>query len=595
MRHVLAAVAVVIAAALATGLAAVPARADVNDPYLHDVAVDAVVNADTSMHVVEHITYKFTDPKHGGTRAIPSGAYTINDISVTENGAPVNLVDNNPSSLRWGDPNQTITGVHTYDLAYTVVPAVHVAPDAGVLNWRFIGDDFPKLDRVDITVTTPGDGTDLRVFVHGALNGVSSLDGNVVHIGVDDNPAGTLVEARITEPPTDFTVPPSGEPVLPTILAEEKAFAQQANDERARLRRDEDRKRRVRTAAYAGAPIVGVAAFIGFLAIWKKWGKEPEPPADIGEYFRDVPEERPAVIQAFEGWGSVPRTAFSSTLVDLAQRGFLTITEQVHERIGRDKVDYTFATTGKADDGTLTDYEQSVLKRLFRHGGSITQEELTDDATEHRSEAVSWWSSFEKKVKADLSGRRWLNDKGHIRPFCLHFVVILVLDVVGVGMIIAGAVLAGIALFVLSGILFLLTGLLRQRTPAGARKHAEVTGLRRFLTDFSRLDEAVAGDVVLYERYLVYAVALGVSAELMQGLQAKVPDLANQPTFAAWYVGSSMGGSRFDSLSSIGGFSSGFTSATAAAFSTPSSSSGGGGGFSSGSSGGGGGGGGGSW
>jgi uncharacterized membrane protein len=595
VKRVLAAVAVLVAAALGTGLTAGSARADVNDPYLHDVAVDAVVNADTSMHVVEHITYDFTDPKHGGTRSIPSGAYTINDISVTENGAPVNLVDDSPSFLRWGDPNHTITGVHTYDIAYTVVPAVHVAPDAAVLNWKFIGDDFPKLDRVDITVTTPGDGTDLRVFVHGALNGVSSLDGNVVHIGVDDNPAGTEVEARITEPPTDFTVPPSGEPVLPTILAEEKNFAQQANDERARLKRDEDRKRRVRTAASASAPIVGIAAFVGFLGIWRKWGKEPEPPADVGEYFREVPEERPAVIEAFEGWGSVPRTAFSSTLVDLAQRGFLTITEQVHERIGRDKVDYTFATTGKADDGTLTDYEQSVLTRLFRHGATITQEQLTDDATEHRTEAVSWWNSFEKKVKADLSGRQWLNDKGHVRPFCLHFLLILVLGLVGVGMIVAGAVFAGIALLLLSSVLVLLTGLLRQRTPAGARKHSEVTALRRFLKDFSRLDEAVAGDVVLYERYLVYAVALGVSAELMQGLQAKVPDLASQPTFAAWYVGSTMDGSRFDSLSSIGGFSSSFTSATAAAFSPPSSSSGGGGGFSSGSSGGGGGGGGGSW
>jgi uncharacterized membrane protein len=181
--------------------------------------------------------------------------------------------------------------------------------------------------------------------------------------------------------------------------------------------------------------------------------------------------------------------------------------------------------------------------------------------------------------------------------YLLHLLTLVVLTGVGVLALVNGAVL-GIVPIVVSSVLLLLTLLLRQRTPAGRRKLAEVKGLRRFLKDFSRLDDAVVGDMILYERYLVYAVALGVADELVEGLRMRVPEIANgATTFAPWYIGShigdgdGMGGGGFNGLGSIGAFATSFSSATAAAFSPPSSSSGGGGGFSGGGGGGGGGGG----
>ena len=88
--------------------------------------------------------------------------------------------------------------------------------------------------------------------------------------------------------------------------------------------------------------------------------------------------------------------------------------------------------------------------------------------------------------------------------------------------------------------LFLFMRTLLQRTPAGARRAAEWDGLRSFLKDFSRLDEAVSGDLIIYERYLVAAVALGVADELVRGLSLKVPEVVANPGFATWYVASSL-------------------------------------------------------
>jgi uncharacterized membrane protein len=144
--------------------------------------------------------------------------------------------------------------------------------------------------------------------------------------------------------------------------------------------------------------------------------------------------------------------------------------------------------------------------------------------------------------------------------------------------------------------------LLRKRTQKGARKHAEVAGLKAFLRDFSLVDDVPVGHLALYERYLVYAVALGVADRLIAALRIRFPELADPSSgFVPWYVygvAAGRGGGGLDKLAGIGsmsGFASDFSRATSAAFSPPSSSSGGGGGFSGGGGGGGGGGGFGGW
>jgi uncharacterized membrane protein len=134
--------------------------------------------------------------------------------------------------------------------------------------------------------------------------------------------------------------------------------------------------------------------------------------------------------------------------------------------------------------------------------------------------------------------------------------------------------------------LVVLTGTLQRRTPRGAEAAEEAKALRRYIRDFSTLDEAPVGSLVIWEQFLVAAVALGVAGELINGLQARIP-AATQAGFAPWYVGSQ--GAGFGGLSDIGHFTSSFGNAATSSLSP--SSSGSSGGFSGGGGGGGGGGG----
>jgi uncharacterized membrane protein len=603
----IAAAALVVAVPLVLFTAA-PAAAAGCDPV--ELRTDATVNPDASMDVVEHFTYDFSGTCHGGIRQINLSSseaddglgttqYTLSPITVTENGEPVPLAEQRPGFVKWGQANVLVSGAHEYDLSYRVNNAVDVSPDVAVLNWRFVGTDFPFQRDVDVTIHTPGDGTGLKIFVHGALNGDSKIVGSTIHITVPDNPAGTKVEARMLEPSSDFTIPPSGDSLEQRILQREAALADQANARRQELKDDINRKKTLKTIGNIAGPIVALVGIGAFVVIFLEWGKEPKHPDDIGEYWREIPDDTPAVCQTLVGFGSVPNDAFTSTLIDLAQRGWLTITEQhTSGFLGRDETDYVFTRTPKAD-GPLTEYENKVLWRLFPNGGSVTQEDLVEQARSDRQASAAWMQDFKGEVHADYATKGYV-DTGHATKWLLHGLTILLLG--------GAALLLGLAFEAPLGwlpaavavVLVLCSPLLRKRTVKGARAIAEVEGLRHFLKDFSRLpDESHAGDLILYERYLVYAVALGVARELVEGLRVRFPDLA-QPNagFAVWYVAASMNGfagGGLNGISNLGSFASEFTSATAAAFSPPSSSTGAGGGFSGGSSGGGGGGGAGGW
>jgi uncharacterized membrane protein YgcG len=632
------------------------------------VEVVARVNPDGSMDVVERLQIDFDGDFNGGTREIPRGDDSIVGFEVTEDGDPRDLApgfdDPNAGEVRWfgSADHEPITGEHTYELSYTVLDAADVFPDVGVLNWQFIGSGFPAIGRVEVEVTMPGDGRDLRAFAHGDLRGVVQPVGNTVVLRVFDNPEGSLVEARIVVPAAAFTVAPTGEPALEEILAEEGALAAEANaarqaaarsfadevaagpepgcadggsahldgqcerldalladagdrtgeeeltledadvyfgilEARQAIRDEVDRIEAARraTALNVAAPVVAAVGAVAWFLSWRRWGKEPARPDDIGDYWREVPDESPAVVAAIDDWGVIGNAAFASTVIDLAQRGWLTVTEEPGGG-------HRFTRSQQAtDELPLRDYESQVLWRLFAGGrATVSQDELVEEAKDDRTGSAAWMQKFKASIRRDYDAQQY-QERNRPAPWLLH---ILIVVLVGGAAVLAFAFGAwvGAAVATLTAIVLLaMTGLLRRRTTKGARKQAEIAGLRAFLRDFSLVDDVPVGHLVLYERYLVYAVALGVADRLVAALRIRFPELADPGRgFATWYVASSAfdgngGLDKLASLGTVGSFASDLSRATASAFSPPSSSSGGGGGFSGGGGGGGGGGSAGGW
>ena len=546
------------------------------------VAVAADLAPDGTMRVVEHITYDFTGKFSYGTRPIPVGTYTITDMTVSEHGTPL-VSTGAPYNLQWYFTAENEK--RTFDIAYTVAGAAVAGPDVAELYWKWVGTEHPTIGRVTATLHVPAGTGRLRAWGHGPLTGKTTVGADTVTWTAPDVPLGTFVEGRVAIPAARMPALAPTTPVrLDRILAEENAWSKAANDRRAQAAGEAQRTRDARTVLTVLAPIMTVLAALTFLWLWRKHGKEPALLTPVGQYVRDLPDDPPAVVAALMHWGTVSAVGFSATVLDLAQRGFLTVKEtKVDRALLADRTDFELTATG-ADRAALKDYETTALEQIFAGGSPVMQSEIAKHARAHQSEALARWNSYKANVATSLRGRGYIN--GHrSKPFLLNILAAIIVGLVGVGAL-------GLHVWVLGGIAvawaamqLALTPLLRQRSPEGHQRFVEWKGVANYLRDFSQLADAPVGHLVLWERYLVYAAALGVSEQLAQGLAARIP-AEEQASFAPWYVGMHPGAG----YSSIGDFSTGIAGSTSS-FTPPSSGSGGGGGFSGGGGGGGGGGG----
>jgi uncharacterized membrane protein len=568
---------------------------------LPTLRTDARVNGDGSMGVQETITYQFSGGpfSHGYRTFQPQWRSKIQDFAVSENGQSLTVVSpefGRRGEWQWDYPETS--GRHTFVITYTVPGAAQVGSDVARLYWQFIGDDHPGVGSMTVDIALPGthavatpdtsdsDTSVVRAWAHGPRNGVVTPGPSSVNLTVSNVPEKTFVEADVIIPLSGFTAPGT-EPLLAKTLAEEKGYLDPASKA----------ANRERNKGILGG-LISALGLGGFGLAWLKWGKEPAKPEHIGEYWREPLDDPPAVVASTLGFGSVNGHALGATLVDLAQRGYLTITESGEEGLFKKKPVYTFTATnpkprvGQSLPPPPSGYEMDLLTTVFQGSNQTTSSEFRDWARANQSSSASFWNGWQAKVSADTKARGYIaGNRGAATG-----VPVLIIAVLGLSAFLfyktrePGHVPIGtVACACAAALVIALSPLMRKRSVTGTEQAAKANGLKKYLEDFSNLNDAPIGSLILWERFLVYAVALGCAGKVYDGLKVRLPEVANDPGFAVWYVptyGHGMGAGLDD-------FGRDFGNDAATAMTPPksNSSSGGGGGFSGGGGGGGGGGG----
>ena len=558
----------------------------------------AVIRPDGSMDVTELVSYRFDGgPFTIGVRSfLAEDRDRITDFEASEDGVGlrVDAPDETPTGeWEWHFPAPVTDETHTYELRYTVPRAVTVGSDVGELYWQFLGTEHEGVDSVAVTIEVPGefevatettresDAEVLRAWGHGPRQGTVDVLPSTVVLRVTGVGAGRFVEARLAIPAAAFTADATTGPRLPTILEEE------GEDYEATLAADRGRSYEPPPSTFARAlgPVAALLGLVGAGGIWRRFGREPKPDPLIGTYWREPLVDPPAVVLANRAKGTpeIGRT-IGATIIDLAQRGHLTIREEKVEKFGPDEIVHHLALTPGAD-GPLEPFERRLLGYVFSAGPQTTTEEITTRARANQTGATAFATAFKADVATAYRQRGYEQKKTRGGKWVALLVVgVALVGVVGLAL---GSALGFVAFggAIVAGIVAVVS--LQNRTQAGADEHARADALEQFLRDFSNLEEAPAGHLILWERFLVFAVTFGVSRALLAGLAARIPQVANDPAFGGWYIGHD----RFHRLDTIDRFPSEFGSATAQAL-VPPSKSGGGGGFTSVGGGGGGGGGG---
>lgn len=491
--------------------------------------------------------------------------------------------------------NETRVSERRVRFVYRLTGVTEYYSDVAQFYWNMVQLDHPVILGYSLTVKAPGPmAFPYDAYVHRYFNieqprVTMSGDLSTLTVEFDRIPPGSGVEIRYLMDPALFTQK-STVPGMERLLQDE---ARVAGIDDARVARARFRSHPL----WVLFPVIVLAWLVaGVLRTYRSVGREPQ--IESMQYPFEPPADRPPaavtalMMQSFNPSGM--GNAFQATIMDLARKGFGDFKPK-----GR-KFEMQLNLT--ASPHTLLPLERSILGYLqsaaqtHRRGDASFLEfgELKSYSQRYASTFMPKWAKQVRGwVESELGGPLVdaTSQKQANRWMGLSWLGVLVgvasaVPLTGPGRI-AGIVVA-IASFVLS---FVAGGTIPSWRPEVAREVYGWQGFKRTLSDYTRMKDAPLDFYKLWDKYYVYAAALGVAEQYLKALRKAAPlhgiDESTMIRQASW-MGVSHGNiTNLAGLSqSISSLSSALSAASASASSGGSSSGGGGGGGGGGSSGG---------
>jgi uncharacterized protein (TIGR04222 family) len=586
------------------------ARASQEGWVIERAAIELTLQRDGSIAALEAFDVDFRDlpGKHGLLRELVvrqrydaeyNRRYAIDLDGVTDADGAAHRVQTLTEGanlvFRIGDPDRTVTGRQTYRIAYGLDGALNGFPDHDELYWNATGTWPVPVERVTVTVRSPGGGiTRVECFV-GARGATNRCDSRFT----PDEAVFSAVGLGAGEQLTIVTGLEKGVVTVPAPLLVSRPRP---------ITRFFDRTPGL--VLLASAAMVWVGA--GVWSLWWWLGRDRRfvslhrnGPPQGGRAIRhsrhgeSIEEQvplfgaRPIAVEFEPPEGIRPGQVgvlvderadtldVTATIVDLASRGYLTIAE-IPKTWWFGSADWQLDRLGR-DENELLAYERVVLGGLFGARDTVKVSELKNKFYTHLARA-------KEALYQDAVARGW---------FWRHPTTVrTVFRVLGLFVMVGGLVLTGVLgsrygygllglPIAAGGLLLTLTArAMPRRTALGRRLMRRSLGFRKYIETGERHTQAFAERANIFTAYLPYAVAFRCVEKWAEAFS----DIDLQAATEGWYSGSRpFNPSSFSSA--VSGFSSSVSSTMT---STPGGS--GGSGFSGGSSGGGGGGGGGgSW
>jgi uncharacterized membrane protein len=275
------------------------------------------------------------------------------------------------------------------------------------------------------------------------------------------------------------------------------------------------------------------------------FGPDPKTTYDR-EYEQSPPTDTPpALVPPLLRRANTPEAnEFTATLFDLIRRGYFEARPVPAEadKHGNDGGKGTDLELARGNHGVpLADFEVPVARIAdgIVADGPIRLSHLRD-RLEERSENVVRFSGFRDQVKQAIESRDWYTFTA-ARVLLLSSLVFLFLGMLGGWLLYSVSHTAtfyyGATMIDGAALLFhasWITKLIRRRrrTPQGQLEAKRWEAFRRYLADFPRLRDVPAASIELWERYLVYAIALGLAPRVLAGADVyRLEELSRSPIF----------------------------------------------------------------
>lgn len=480
---------------------------------------------DGTMVVTEQISLVFVGSFRGIHRRIPVNYpgprgtnYTlyIDDIKVRDAaGSPLKF-----ESRRKGDyrvltiyiPGATDTEKQV-QISYTVRNGIRYFEDHDELYWNVTGNDWPvPIDSASAFVSFPSDGNGrLRAQ---AFTGV---------YGSYDQEATAEVKGSAATFETTNPLPMRGGLTINVYLP--KGTVGQPSSLR-------------RAWWFLGSnlivllPVFTLAVMFG---MWYVKGRDPDAGLSVAPMYEPPKGMSPAEIGSLIDDSVDPRD-ITSTLVDLAVRGYLRIEEKNEKVLFFNNRDFVFHLLKPQDQWSdLAAHERQILSNMFSYGDQSTT--LSSLKNRFYTAIPGVKRAILEELKRKEVYRVDPDSANMYRVLAMLIIAapFLVAQVTGVYQFFNAPLVFVIALAVSLLIVWLFGRIMTAKTLKGARAEVSVLGFREFMmrVDADRLRRFPPDT---FEKYLPFAMALGVERHWAQAFQGIIQNPPN------WYTGSTYPG-----------------------------------------------------
>jgi hypothetical protein len=477
------------------------------------------VNPDGSAVVTEHITLTFVGEWHGIHRIVPieyPGPNRTNyelfiDITSVTDGVGGKLKYDSSTSggnrdLKIYIPD-AVDATRSVEIVYNVRNGTRFFDAYDEFYWSVTGNDWPvPIDHAAAIVTFPGTAaSSLEVQAFTGIYGSTEHD------------ATATVEGAIATFETTSRLPMRGGMTIDVYIP--KGILHQPS---------------ALTRFFwfiGGNPIVffPVVTLAVMFPLWWFKGRDPDPGISVAPLYEPPKGVSPAECGTLLDDKIHPRD-ITSTMVDLAVRGYIKIEETAEKGLVFTHKDYVFHLLKPREQWTdLAPHESVMLENIFAAGSETSLSSLKNRFYTAVPIIRADIMSALKRKGIYLLDPESANGYSIAAAFAI-LVPFALLQYFGWANFFNSALLLGVCVPLSALIWWLFARVMTAKTLAGARTHIAVLGFQEFMNrvDAERLKVMPP---TIFEKFLPYAMALGVEHHWAQAFAGIVKDPPS------WYVG----------------------------------------------------------
>lgn len=510
------------------------------------INMDLYLQDDGTLHVKETIHYSFSGTYNGIHRNIPlSGSQQIKNVKVSTQGAYSNFnVANTGNNEQitvylYSDPQKTtpITNKEVdVIIEYDFTQVIKFYNDIAELQYKLVGEGWSEdVGKVNANVHVKS-SEGVKYWLNPPYyTESSSWQDNTLQITSKTIPSGKYYELRMVVPKDQFAANPAN-----GIIINQNGLSQIEN-----IQNNYQNQINFQTALYTILAVLMLLTCFIPLLIYFRYGREPK--IDYrAEYERDIPtDDPPAIVNAICGPGFSKKIGepdmdgFKATIMDLIDRKYLLLKSDPSgkEELGLSDSMF-FSINPQKDTATLREFEQDIINflREYEADGLISLDEISDGLSDRttaqsfRETYNSWRDDIKGKLLTDDVLKKIFNKKGdtYLKIFGVAGIIIAALVFfITLSNPIPAASYALIVSIIL-GLVSIISLILPQKiagqwTTYGEEYDAKWHNFKKYIQDFSLIKEYPPESVKIWNKYLVYATALGVADAVRKAMELYLP------------------------------------------------------------------------